>query len=185
MGYWLESLSGTPSNEFGPSEGGVAETVGQEIGAVTYQLYPGTIIAEMLTGRAGPTPQTMAGNGVMYAAFFVTPGGIFRGAGAGRHLLTASRKQLQKKFANHAADFGIMGNWNPSQASRFFAAMQDHMNSQSVRRIVGTYKNQPAIHYVNPNTGLNVMTRTSGEFRSGWKLGPQQLNGVLTSGTLW
>jgi hypothetical protein len=185
FGYWLENNFGGPSNEFGSQKGSAAEVVGQEIGAVVYQMYPGTIIAEMITGRNGPIPQTMAGDGVMIAAFFVTPAGVFRGVGAGRRLLTASSKQLQKKFSKHAGDFGMVGNWNKSQAGNFFNALEDHMNAQNVRRIVGTYKRQPAIHYLDPNTGLNVVKKPNGEFWSGWRLGPQQLNGVLNNGTLW
>jgi hypothetical protein len=81
FGYWLENNFGGPSNEFGSQKGSVAEVVGQEIGAVVYQMYPGTIIAEILTGRSGPVPQTMVGDGVMYASIFVTPGGsISKGA---------------------------------------------------------------------------------------------------------
>ncbi|MEM6272605.1 MAG: hypothetical protein AAF998_24550 [Bacteroidota bacterium] len=119
MGYWLESLSGTPSNEFGPSKGGVAETVGQEIGAVTYQLYPGTIIAEMLTGRAGPTPQTMAGKGVMYAAMFVTPGGGARlpmGYLNSLRRAVSVQKQARHLLGSAPAGKGYLNNIGEAQA---------------------------------------------------------------------
>ncbi|WP_299124378.1 colicin D domain-containing protein [uncultured Tenacibaculum sp.] len=43
---------------------------------------------------------------------------------------------------------------------------------------------EKVIHYVNPNSALNVMTKLDGTFISGWKLGEEQLKKVLTRGSL-
>jgi len=58
------------------------------------------------------------------------------------------------------------------------------MNKPGVRRIVGTYRSQPAIRYVDPKTGLSVMTHPDGRVWSNWKLNPGQLTNVLTGGGL-
>jgi len=100
-------------------------------------------------------------------------------------VLNYTQKSLQKKYMKHAADFGITDNWNKAAAGKFSSTINQHINSPGIKVIQGTYKNQPAIHYLNPNTGLNVISRPNGQFWSGWKLGPQQLEGVLNNGTLW
>ncbi|MES2930368.1 MAG: colicin D domain-containing protein [Patescibacteria group bacterium] len=57
-------------------------------------------------------------------------------------------------------------------------------NSAGVQAINGTYRGQSVIHYLNPNTGLNVISSPSGQFISGWKLNPVQLKNVLEHGGL-
>jgi len=39
-------------------------------------------------------------------------------------------------------------------------------------------------HFVNPQTGLNIMRTSSNEFLSGWKLSEEQMQYVLNSGKL-
>jgi RHS repeat-associated protein len=109
-------------------------------------------------------------------------------AGAGNTANNTSRvllntaRQLQAKF-KHAIDFGVRGNYSKATAAQFSAALNQHINAARV--IQGTYKGQAVIHYLNPTTGVNVITKTTGEFVSGWKLGAGQLQGVLRNGTLW
>jgi len=98
-------------------------------------------------------------------------------------IFNASTKQLQAKF-KHAGDFGVTGNWNKAAAGRFNSAINQHINSTGVQTIQGTYRGQSVIHYVNPNTGLNVISSPSGQFISGWKLNPAQLQNVLKHGGL-
>ncbi|MEM0938685.1 MAG: colicin D domain-containing protein [Bacteroidota bacterium] len=98
-------------------------------------------------------------------------------------ILNATTKQLQTKF-KHAADFGVTGNWNKAAAGRFNSAINQHINSPGIKIIQGTYHKQPAIHYLNPKTGLNVISRPNGQFWSGWKLSPGQLQNVLQHGGL-
>jgi uncharacterized protein involved in type VI secretion and phage assembly len=92
-------------------------------------------------------------------------------------------RQLQKKF-KHAGDFGIDGNWSSTTAGEYEAALQRHVSDPATKVISGTYRGKQAIHYVNPKTGLNVITDSKGTFVSGWKLNPDQLNNVLTRGSL-
>jgi RHS repeat-associated protein len=103
--------------------------------------------------------------------------------GASSQILRTSTQQLQSKF-KHAADFGIQGNYNAANGAAFRSAINQHINSPGVQVIQGTYRGTPVTHYVNPQTGLNVMSNSAGEFLSGWKLSPQQLQHVTTTGKL-
>jgi hypothetical protein len=98
-------------------------------------------------------------------------------------VLGMTAKQIQSKF-KHAADFGVVGTYNLANASKFSAAINQHINSPVVKIIQGTYHNIPATHYVDPTTGLNVLADSAGNFISGWKLSAQQLEHVLTTGKL-
>jgi len=104
-------------------------------------------------------------------------------AGNSRSVLLNSSKQLQAKF-KHAVDFGVEGNYNKINAARFSSAINQHINSQDIKVIWGTYHRQPAIHYLNPNTGLNVISTPNGQFWSGWKLSGEQMQNVLKHGGL-
>jgi len=92
-------------------------------------------------------------------------------------------RQLQKKF-KHASDFGIDGNYNPENAGRFEKAITDLVTDPKTQHIYGSYRGEPTIINVNPDTGLAVLQRPSGEFLSGWKLTPEQLANVLQRGSL-
>jgi hypothetical protein len=107
----------------------------------------------------------------------------FDAARSSSRILNTTTKQLQAKF-KHAADFGVTGNWNKAAAGRFNSAINQHINSAGVKTINGTYRGQSVIHTVNPNTGLNVISSPSGQFISGWKLNPAQLQNVLKHGGL-
>ena len=98
-------------------------------------------------------------------------------------ILNTTAKQLQRKF-KHAGDFGVTGNYSKANAAKFNSAVNQHINSSGVRAIQGTYRGNPVIHYVNPNTGLNVIANPNGTFLSGWKLNPAQLQNVLQHGGL-
>ena len=91
--------------------------------------------------------------------------------------------QLQKKF-KHAVDFGINTNYSKASEAQFQQAIQDHINSGNVKAIAGTYRKDPVMHYVNQNTGLNVITKQDGTFVSAWKLNQAQLANVLGHGGL-
>ncbi|MBW3518755.1 colicin D domain-containing protein [Flavobacterium sp. NKUCC04_CG] len=104
-------------------------------------------------------------------------------AKGGSSVLLNTSKQLQAKF-KHAGDFGVIGNYNKANAGKFSSAINQHINSAGVQTIQGTYRGQSVIHYVNPNTGLNVISSPTGQFMSGWKLNPAQLQNVLKHGGL-
>lgn len=94
-----------------------------------------------------------------------------------------TRSQLQHAF-KHAKDFGVTGNPNNRTLSEFSSALQSHVDAASTRVIQGTYRGNAVTHHVDPSTGLNVIRDSSGNFFSGWKLSPQQLQHVLTTGKL-
>jgi len=99
------------------------------------------------------------------------------------NVLLNSTKQLQSKF-KHASDFGVTGPANKANLSRFSSALNQHINSPGVKAIQGTYRGNPVTHHLDPSTGLNVMSDSAGNFISGWKLNPAQLQNVLTRGSL-
>ena len=101
----------------------------------------------------------------------------------GSSVLLNTSRQLQAKF-KHAGDFGVFGNYSKANASKFSSAINQHINSAGIRTINGTYRGQSVIHYLNPNTGLNVISNPAGQFISGWKLNPAQLQNVLKHGGL-
>jgi hypothetical protein len=105
------------------------------------------------------------------------------GGGPRNRILLSTSKQLQAKF-KHAANFGVAGNYSKANAAKFSAAINKHINGPNTRRIYGTYRGQDVIHYLNPNTGLNVISTRTGEFISGWKLNSDQLRNVLAHGGL-
>jgi len=89
-----------------------------------------------------------------------------------------------KGFTKHGADFGLTGNWNPARAAEFSRAVNQHINAPGVRAISGTYRGNPATHFLDPETGLNVIADAAGNYISDWKLGEEQLKNVLTTGSL-
>jgi len=136
---------------------------------------------------ADPAVQTVkkAYNGQYAALSAEVAIAIFlRGMGGGSsNILLNTSKKLQAKF-KHAGDFGIVGTYNKINATKYSAAINQHINSSGTRIITGTYRGQSVIHYVNPKTGLNVISSPSGHFISGWKLNPVQLQNVLNHGGL-
>ena len=130
--------------------------------------------------------------GALLGRAFLTAAGAGRittgTAGAGgevSQVLLRSPRSLQKFFTKHGADFGLSGNWNPGRAADASRAIHQHINSAGVRAIRGTYRGDAVIHYLDPNTGLNVIADPAGNFISGWRLGPEQVTSVLTSGRLF
>lgn len=99
--------------------------------------------------------------------------------------LTISARNLQKGFQKHGGDFGLSGNWNASRGEEFAQAVQQHVASPTTRVIEGTYRGMAVRHYVEPRTGLNVMSDPAGNFVGGWRLGAEQLKSVLDSGRLF
>ncbi len=108
-----------------------------------------------------------------------------RGAGEASTVLLRTPRNLQKLFGKHGADFGLRGNWNPSRAADASRAIHQHINSPGVRTIEGAYRGNPATHYVDPSTGLNVVADPAGNFVTGYRLGPDQLSDLLTTGHLF
>jgi len=155
----------------------------------TYDELSVANVTDYLFNR--PQINTVGTNGSAGALEHVsvgTGGILFKGLGKilGKNsskILNATTKQLQAKF-KHAKDFGINSNWNKSAANKFHSAINKHINSSGVKVIEGSYRGNPAVHYLNQNTGLNVIAKPNGTFVSGWKLNAKQLENVISHGGL-
>ncbi|GEM_PF-963336 len=97
--------------------------------------------------------------------------------------ITYTRDQLQHAF-KHAGDFGNPGNASNGTMAEFSTAIQNHIAAPGTQAIQGTYRGQAVTHFLDPNSGLNVIRDSSGSFLSGWKLSPKQLEYVTTTGKL-
>ncbi|MBA3237672.1 MAG: hypothetical protein H0T62_04885 [Parachlamydiaceae bacterium] len=95
----------------------------------------------------------------------------------------SSSRQIQAKF-KHAADFGVSGTYNKANAAKFNASINQHINNPHVQKIHGAYRGNPVIHYLDPKTGLNIISSRSGEFISGWRLNSVQLQSIREHGGL-
>jgi RHS repeat-associated protein len=105
--------------------------------------------------------------------------------GAASRILGFTERALQKGFGKHGADFGMNGNWNPAKAAEFSAAINKFVNSPGVQAIAGTYRGNAVTHFLNASTGLNVIVGPAGNYVSGWLLGSEQLQSVLSAGRLF
>jgi hypothetical protein len=96
-------------------------------------------------------------------------------------------KKLQAKFDKHRLDFGVSGGFNQANAAKFRSAINQHVNAPGTIRVIGRYRNanNPAVFYLNPRTGLNVVASPSGQFITGAKLSVDQIRDILTKGFLW
>ncbi len=91
-------------------------------------------------------------------------------------------QQLQKKF-KHASDFGIIGNYNQPNAENFKQILIKHMLDADTKVIHGTYRGESVRHFFNPLTKLNIICKNH-QFISGWLLGLEQEECLLTTGNL-
>jgi Colicin D len=78
----------------------------------------------------------------------------------------------------------VTGKYSRQQATRFEHAMRAHVEDKTTLVLPGTYRAEPVTHFVNPQTGLNVMRDTRNAFVSGWRLTRVQLANLLTRGSL-
>ena len=97
--------------------------------------------------------------------------------------LAFSRSQLLQAFG-HAADFGITSGTGNMALFEFGTALQAHLDGPLTRSIQGSYRGAAVTHFLDPDTGLNVMRDAQGNFLSAWRLSPQQLQQVLSTGSL-
>jgi Colicin D len=136
---------------------------------------------------AGRTGSSILGKYPRIQAFLRSRTGTLFSRGASREgwALKISDRQLQMKY-KHAKALGIEGNYNKKNAAEFAESLRHHIyNNPNTKRIVGTFrKNENVIHYVDPKTGINVMTERNGTLKSIWKLNERQLPNVLERGSL-
>ncbi|MFI1163382.1 polymorphic toxin-type HINT domain-containing protein [Streptomyces sp. NPDC020801] len=91
------------------------------------------------------------------------------------------------KGVMHAEDFGIKGPYNKANGQKFIRAVEQFVKNPNTRQIQGTFRGQPAIHYVD-DTGLHASFAASGpnvgEYLGGWKSYGDQLTYLLQDGKL-
>jgi len=145
-----------------------------------YDKADDTFIHEAFDQSAGGLAGGVVGKAIGKGIGALASGNAAKGSS---NILLNTSKQLQAKF-KHAVDFGVVGNYSKANASRFSSAINQHINSVGAQTINGTYRGQSVIHYLNSNTGLNVISSPSGQFISGWKLNPTQLQNVIKHGGL-
>ncbi|AUG78875.1 hypothetical protein CFP65_4117 [Kitasatospora sp. MMS16-BH015] len=168
--FWDDSTKAwTPAGKL-PVGDALVTASGQHAYISTVAAVPGAADMRNLTVDDLHTYYVLAGN---------TPV-LVHNSGCG---VSFSAKQLQKKY-KHAVDFGVSGNWGKGSAKAFEDALETHIHDPSTVQIPGTYRGDPVTHYYNPNTELNVIVDPAGNFVSGWRLGPAQIQNVLAHGGL-
>ena len=107
------------------------------------------------------------------------------GWGAGRARRSFSDRQLQKKF-KHAPDFGVRGDFNRAAARAFREAMETFIDREATMVKTGTMRGQSGevTFFLDPATRRCVATDDAGNFISGWKLSPKQLQELRERGHL-
>jgi len=172
-------VNGNPVNAT-DSSGLIIDTLA-DIGFIAYDLY------KLASDGACERNSNLTALGLDFVGAIVPGvtglGAASRAAKGAEEGIGFARRQLQHGF-KYAEDFGAVGNANNKTLAEFSTAIQNHVAAPGTQVIQGTYRGQSATHFVDPNTGLNVIRDTSGNFLSGWELSPQQLEHVLTSGKL-
>jgi titin len=100
--------------------------------------------------------------------------------------LSFTDTQVQSQLAQHGGAFGFGGANPGSEAVRldYISRLVDHIDSPDTTMIEGTYRGAPAIHYIDPATGLNVFTTPEGGVWGAWQLSPAQIENVVLRGSL-
>jgi hypothetical protein len=98
--------------------------------------------------------------------------------------LETNLRQIEEKFSQKAPQFGVNDPRGRAGFDKFDKALKDFVHNPSTLHIVGTYRGQPVILNVNPDSSLVVIQDTDGEFISGWKLTSDQLTNILERGKL-
>lgn len=105
--------------------------------------------------------------------------------GPSSSVLLMEMRRLQKMANKHAEDFDVLGNWSRNKATELSRAINQHVNDAATQMINGRYRGDDVVHFLNPTTGLNVVSDLAGYLQTGWKLSAEQLQGVLTTGRLF
>ncbi len=83
---------------------------------------------------------------------------------------------------------GIRNDWaqyTEEAGAQWCKQMKEHINLSDTYVIQGSYRGHSVIHYVNPDTRINVIVSPEGDFFSSWQLSIKQLENVLKGGVLW
>jgi hypothetical protein len=98
--------------------------------------------------------------------------------------LTNWNDALQHIYDKHAGDFGVSGNKNKGQLDALKESIDDHIGDPNTTKITGEYHGQPAEMYYNSQTKNVVITDRSGNLITGFRLSPDQVGHLTTTGRL-
>lgn len=125
---------------------------------------------------AGVTPVLVHNTGPGCGSLWVSPSKL------PHHYMRMSDQGLM-----HAEDFGIKGPYNKASGQAFIRAIEQFVKNPGTRQIRGTFRGQPAIHYVD-STGLHASFAANGpnvgEYLGGWRSVGDQLAYLLQDGKL-
>jgi hypothetical protein len=89
--------------------------------------------------------------------------------------ISFTARQLQKKYW-HARDFGFPTNYTPTNAQKFGEMLRNFINNPATEQQAGTWRGDSAIHYLNRETGMNVVTYPDGTYWTNFKLEREKLS---------
>jgi hypothetical protein len=138
-----------------------------------------SIGAAIATGEGGPSQLPAIGERAN-----VTSSLTFVAAEEARTGLSFTDTQVQSQLAQHGGDFGLQGANNAAGRLDYISRLVDHIDAPGTTQITGTYRGAPAVHYLDPETGLNVFTTPEGGVWGAWQLGPEQVESVMLRGNL-
>ncbi len=98
--------------------------------------------------------------------------------------LQTDRGQIEKKYDQHAKDFGVTDPRGRVGFSNFDTALKEVVAEPGTMHIQGTYHGEPAILNLNPTSGLCVVQTPDGKFWTGFKLSDAQAWNVVNRGAL-
>jgi Colicin D len=93
-------------------------------------------------------------------------------------------RQLQHELDRHPLDFGNFGTNSPGSRLDYLSSLVDHIDSPATTRIEGKFRDDAAVHYLDPQTGLNVVTNLYSGFRAEYRLTAAQIKRVVATGEL-
>ena len=94
-------------------------------------------------------------------------------------------KGLQKIFNKHGEDLGLDGDWNKSRGLEVLRALREHLSGAETTVILGRYRGEKVVHFLDPSIGVNVVTSQDGKFIGVWALNDEQLESVRKNGRLF
>jgi len=83
---------------------------------------------------------------------------------------SAPSKTIDVGAFEYTPNANANANANANGTTAYDSGSARDVRGPNTTPIQGTYRGLPVTHYVDPNTGLNVIRDASGNFLSGWKL---------------
>lgn len=98
--------------------------------------------------------------------------------------LVLTRAQVEKKYDDHAADFGVAVPRGKDGFAQLETAIRAVVSDPATVHIAGTYRSEPVVIHLEPRRHLVVLQHHDGTFISGWELNPGQEANIIERGSL-